>query len=329
MPHRIYSGFNRLPFFLRIFLIAITLIIFFGVLIFIIEPNTFKTPFHGIWWAIITASTVGYGDLVPDTVAGKITGIMLILFGAGFISTYIVSLAKSAFARQDAFLEGKIMFKGKDHTIVIGWNERAKEIILKLLKNKIHPPVILIDGTLKANPLKNEHVHFIRGPGHADEVLNRANLGKAKKVVITADQNKDELQADMHTILTLLAVKGLNPNVHCIAEILTSEQAENAKRAGADQIIRSNLITSSVILNCLSGESKVDSLVDLLEQLHGSKLHFRTSLPFVGMDFARANQSLLEENCLLLGVKRGADTYVNPPQPFVIKKRDILLVLAN
>src|SRR5699024_7371978 len=133
--------------------------------------------------------------------------------------------------------------------------------------------VVLIDESLKTNPLKEYRVHFIQGRTNVDEILNRANIRGAKNVVITADQNKDELQADMHTILTLLAVKGLNPTVHCIAEVLTAEQTKNAKRAGADQIIQSNAITSSVMLNCLSGKTKVDSLLGLLEQLNSNRIH--------------------------------------------------------
>lgn len=329
MPHHLYAGFFRLPFFLRIFVVAIALILFFGVLIYYIEPDTFETPFQGIWWAIITASTVGYGDIVPQSIGGKLTGMLFILFGAGFVSTYIVTLSKVAVSRHNAFLEGRIMFKGKDHIIVVGWNERAKEIILKLLKNKTSIPVVLIDETLKTNPLKDFHVHFIQGRTNVDDVLKRAKIIEAKNVVITADQNKDELQADMHTILTLLAVKGLNPNVHCIAEVLTAEQTENAKRAGADQIIQSNVITSSVMLNCLSGDTRVDSLLGLLEQLDGNRVHFRSSTSFIGKKFTQANYSLLEENCLLLGVKRGEETYVNPPPSFIIKERDILLVITG
>ncbi len=64
-------------------------------------------------------------------------------------------------------------------------------------------------------------------------------------MIITADPNKDEMLADIHTIVTLLAVKGLNPAVKCIVEILTSEQVKNASRAGADEIIRTNLLISA------------------------------------------------------------------------------------
>lgn len=42
-----------------------------GNLIFVVEPETFGNAFEGLWWSLVTMSTVGYGDIVPHTVMGK------------------------------------------------------------------------------------------------------------------------------------------------------------------------------------------------------------------------------------------------------------------
>lgn len=329
MPHHYFSSFIRLPYFIRILIIAIGVINGFGFLIFLIEPETFHTPFEGIWWAIVTAATVGYGDLVPKTTLGKITGIILMFFGIGFVSSYFATLASTAVTRQEDFLEGKTKFKGKNHFIIVGWNERSREIIQKLIKSDILCSIVLIDGTLQSNPLSDYHVHFIQGRANVDEVLIKANIYEANKVLITADQHKDELQADMNTILTLLAIKGLNPNVPCTVEILTTEQVANAKRAGADEVVQSNMITSSVMMNGLKSEGVVHSLLHLLDLLNGSKIHFRSSQSFIGKNFLETNNALLEEGFLLLGIKRDEETIVNPPHPFVIKEHDLLLIITK
>ena len=103
MPNQIYLRFIRLPLLLRTFIIAITSIVAFGMLIHFIEPDTFPTIFDGIWWAVITASTVGYGDFYPVSLAGRILGIIMLLISAGFLSSFFVALATTAATRQNDY----------------------------------------------------------------------------------------------------------------------------------------------------------------------------------------------------------------------------------
>jgi voltage-gated potassium channel len=329
LPNQIYLGFIRLPLLLRTFLIAITSIALFGTFIHFLEPENFPTIFDGIWWAIITASTVGYGDYVPHSIFGKIAGILLIITSAGFLSSFFISLATTAATRQNNHLEGKTKFKGKDHYIIVGWNERSRAIIYSLINEKRFVSIALIDETLSKNPFPHRHIHFIQGPPNLDDILIRANIEQAEKVIITADPNKGEPQADMHTILTLLAVKGLNPQVESIVEILTNEQIANAKRAGADEIIQTNILTSFVMLQSISSQDMVTSFLDLLYQLTEKKLVFQEVEPEeIDMDYTTVAVRLLHEGRALLGIQRGGATILNPPQPFLIEKHDQLIIIT-
>ncbi len=56
-----------------------------GLLVAGIDPGI-DNPFEGLWWAWVTVTTVGYGDVVPVTPAGRILGSMLILLGVGLFS---------------------------------------------------------------------------------------------------------------------------------------------------------------------------------------------------------------------------------------------------
>jgi voltage-gated potassium channel len=255
MYHSLYVYFLRLHPSVRLFLIAITFILFFGGIIHLIEPENFSSVFDGIWWAIITASTVGYGDMVPKTTLGKVMGIILIFLGAGFISAYFFSLASTAISKHNQFVEGKLGYYGEGHMIIIGWNERSREIILDLVKKRGNQSVILIDETLKESPLPEKTIHFIQGRPSKDEVLLQANIRGAKKVLVTADQHKDEFDADMNSILTLIAIKGVCPEVFCIVEVLTTDQVKNAKRAGADSIIQTNQIISKNMIEMIMNET--------------------------------------------------------------------------
>lgn len=225
--------------------------VLFGVMIHLIEPKQFPTIFDGIWWAFVTASTVGYGDYFPTTIMGRIAGILLILIGASLLTIYFANLTTEAVTRHNEFLEGKRVYKGMSHLIIIGWNERSRNMISSITEKNSATEIVLIDETLESRPHKLDNVHFIKGRANSDDTLLQANISHAAMVVITADQNKDEFQADMHTILTLLAIKGLHPKIKCIAEILTADQVLNARRAGADEIIQANLLLSSVMLKSI------------------------------------------------------------------------------
>lgn len=328
MTNQIYIRFIRLPIISRILFIAGAMIFLFGAAIHFIEPKNFPTIFDGVWWAVITASTVGYGDYYPTSTLGRITGILLLFVGTGFLSSYFIHLSAATVTKQNEYLEGKVGFKGENHVIIIGWNERSRSIIHTVAEAR--KQIILIDETLKTNPIKDDNVHFIKGRAHKDDTLLSARIQNARKVIITSDQNMDELQADMNTVLTLLAIKGLNPNIHCIAEILTSEQINNARRAGADELILTNSITSAVILNSISSEGHCNSLLDFIGELSEKQLSYiPPEANTVGKSFQEASSIMMSKNIILLGIKKGDDMIVNPAKHIIVEQDNYLLAIKN
>jgi voltage-gated potassium channel len=56
-------------------------------------PPTFATYGDSLWWAMVTVTTVGYGDLVPQTTPGRVVAVTLMLMGIGLLGTVAASLA--------------------------------------------------------------------------------------------------------------------------------------------------------------------------------------------------------------------------------------------
>ena len=92
-----------------IYTVAITtlLILVGGGCLSILEPETVKGGYgDGSWWAVVTASTVGYGDIAPTTFLGRLIAVLLMLVGIGLMSTLAASIT-SYFVQQTSNTEMK------------------------------------------------------------------------------------------------------------------------------------------------------------------------------------------------------------------------------
>jgi len=92
-----------------VYIVAITtlLILVGGGCLSIFEPETVKGGYgDGIWWAVVTASTVGYGDIAPTTLLGRLIAVLLMLVGIGLMSTLAASIT-SYFVQQTSSTEMK------------------------------------------------------------------------------------------------------------------------------------------------------------------------------------------------------------------------------
>ncbi len=81
---------------LRTILAALIFFIFlFGYLFYVSEPDV-RNLGDGIWWALVTITTVGYGDITPVTTLGRVVASSLMLLGLGLIAT-ITAIVSSKF----------------------------------------------------------------------------------------------------------------------------------------------------------------------------------------------------------------------------------------
>ncbi|MAD43715.1 MAG: ion transporter [Oceanospirillaceae bacterium] len=87
-------------------MVSFIIIVMAGTLMALIDPNV-DTPLDGIWWAWVTVTTVGYGDIVPGTTAGRLFGSLLILMGIGLFSMMTASFSAFFMQREEEDLFDK------------------------------------------------------------------------------------------------------------------------------------------------------------------------------------------------------------------------------
>ena len=73
-----------------------------GFVVTVVDHKDFPTFGTGVWWAIVTLGTVGYGDVVPHTAWGRVVGSAVIVVGVTFISFLIATVTSYFVAAEEA-----------------------------------------------------------------------------------------------------------------------------------------------------------------------------------------------------------------------------------
>lgn len=320
----------RLPVIVRLLLTVLLVMTFFGTIIHFVEPKQFPSIFLGIWWAFVTGATVGYGDVVPLTTTGRVIGIVLILSGGGLLTFYITRVSATTIQYEQKLSKGKISYKAKNHIIIIGWNERARQLVHMIKKHKSEREIVLIDHSLDRLPYKDFPVHFIHGDATEDHTLKQANISMAKSAIVTADDTVKERQSDNRTILTTVAIRGNHKQIPIVAEILSKNQFENAIRAGASTLIRSNDFMSVLFYHELFNRTETEPYETILHLL-ASQQFKQVPLPSTldNKSYQQTMQHYLNQKKLAIGIIRDQSWRINPALEFKLQKDDIVILMDN
>jgi voltage-gated potassium channel len=253
-------------------------IIFFGALgLYILDGYYRGKGTSGIvdtlWWALVTITTVGYGDVVPHSTLGRIVGLVLMVSGVVLVSLFTATIASIFVERKIKEGEGLESLKEKDQIVICGWNQNGEKVIDGILihdKNSSHPIVLVNEldkEVVDSIQYKYEErgIHFVRGNFVKEDVLARANIIRAKVAIILADSSHGHSleKADERTIFGAMAIKSMAPKVRICAELINEENKEYLLRANVDEIV----IRGESHGSLLAGASMAPGFVSMIKAL--------------------------------------------------------------
>lgn len=215
--------------FILLFLIIIT-----GVLGFIfIEKYTF---FEAFYMTIITVSTVGYGEIRPLSPAGRLFTSGLIIFSFGIFAYVISTITRFIFDGEFRLLYKKYKMNKqiqqlKNHNIICGYGRNGRQAAHELIVH--HEAVLIIekDETI-AGDIAEQLPEAVVVVGNAtdEEVLQRANINKAKSLITTFPSDADNL-------FVVLTAREMNSKMTIISRASDDNSDTKLKRAGATNVI--------------------------------------------------------------------------------------------
>ncbi|MGA7160418.1 MAG: ion channel [Bacteroidota bacterium] len=263
-----------------------------ALLVLVSERNAngrqFQTFGDAIWWSIVTISTVGYGDKVPITAAGRIVGSITIISGLILISLFTATVSSVFVARKIKESQGLQDIDFTDHILICGWNSHVEEILRILNRYSTVASTMKIVLANEAQPelmevvseaYTNLDIKFVRGDYSREPVLNRANIKTAQSAIIVPDTTSQTGQlSDDKTLLALLTMKSMNPKLKVFTHVANRENYQHVKRANADDVIVSDQHVGFFLANQILSPGAPQVAMEILDYEHGNDIH-RVAIP--------------------------------------------------
>ena len=306
-----------------------------GILIFEKGQNDqFQGFMDGIWWSIVTLTTVGYGDKFPVTIGGRVLAIVIMLLGLSFfalITGFVSSFIMQRYRKEE--YTGMDLIGVKKHIIICGWNSNAPTVLeelLELYKREMMHFVIIAEEQPEA--IFSDRTHFVKGDFTKKEILQRAQIEYASSVIILADSTTERSSQDIdaRSILTSLAVEKINPEIYTCIELLSPENVDHVINAGVDEYIISATYTGNLLAHSVKNPGITKVYNELLKSTEGNQI-FKTkvSTDIINRSFKDcAVEHLQNKSGILIGLERNNQYLINP-QDELIREDDSLLLIAR
>jgi voltage-gated potassium channel len=222
------------------------------------------TLVDAIYYATVTITTTGYGDITPITPHSRIINAVCITpLRIGFLVLLVgTTLEVLANEGRRIFMDGRWRKRMRNHVVVVGFGTKGRSAVETLQNNGTNPAQVVVIDNRPASITDANVRGFaaIEGDATRREVLRRAEIVKAREVIITLDR-------DDSAILVMLTVRQLNPSAHVVVAVREDDNASLLRQSGANSVV-----TSSEAVGRLLGLSAVSPNVGtVIEDLLSSK----------------------------------------------------------
>ena len=323
---RVRGAIDR-RFFAQLLFAAFVLVLIAASAITLVEkPLTLGSLGTSLNWGVQTILGQGDSSYVTSPV-GWVVGWFFSLFGVAIIGTITGALV--ALVIDFLLKEGQGLGASGyvNHIVLCGWNTTARDLIDELKGDDYQSKIVLL-ADVEKNPA-GPGVYFVRGDVTNAEDLGRAGINEAAAALIFPDDTSDA--ADMRSILTIMAIEHIAPQVRTVAEVNNPRHEPHFQRAGVDELLVTSKVASHLLARSALYPGLTGIVTDIVSGGEGSEL-YRISLPdeYCGMSIDEVAARLRSEHrATLLSVNRGGRAFVNPETAFVLQPGDDAVVVAE
>ncbi|MFZ9659828.1 MAG: potassium channel family protein [Arcobacteraceae bacterium] len=335
---------NSINQFLRIFVekkleltillvLYIAIVMFSATVIYVYEGGGSNGHMHTYWdavyWSFVTVATIGYGDIVPHSDAGRIVVFILIIAGlasAAFFTAIVTSAMgeKLNYIKKNKTISNAISLQ--KYILVCGYGRTCRVLVDNLKKNN-HDVVIIEQNPEICTVAEDKGYHVIKDdPSNIDLLQNIGIMNKISSVVILSND-------DTVNLSIILSIRSINPNVEIISRCNSSKSKNKLKIAGATDIIQLNDSASLVAMGYLKSPIAYEAIDDMLTDFRGAsitELEIFKNSPFIGKPLSEIMFNKF--NITFVGISHNDDRNnlkFNPDRAdTIIEEKDFLIVIG-
>lgn len=205
----------------------------------------------GLWYTLVSITTIGYGDLSAQTPGARL-GMAFFVVGIGLTSfTSLLGLLVDR-VMQANFKEahGLSDIHSKDHILLINFPDatRVARIIDELRRDKDYEDrdIIVITDTIETLPWDRANVFFVKGSPLQADTLTRAGVKRAALAIVLADSNNPASDGIVASIINL--IEHLQCKVKTVAECLDSSHDILFQATQCDSIVYTHKVLNNLLV---------------------------------------------------------------------------------
>ena len=220
------------------------------------EFNGIQTLTDAFYFTLVTASTVGYGDVTPQTEGATLFAMSVLLLGtASFavaLGTLLTPAIEARLTKALGTMSDSRLELLDDHFIVVGVGDLTGPVLDELGEGSA-PFVVISRDPESAKRLRERGYEVINADPSEDDPLRRAGIDRARALVAATND-------DAQDAMVILTARELNPGLRIVAAATERENEKKLRRAGADTVLSPSVIGGHLLVQSAFGQAGMEDV---------------------------------------------------------------------
>jgi voltage-gated potassium channel len=213
-----------------------------------------------LYFTIVTASTVGYGDIAAESAHGRLFAISVVVIGTASFALALGSVLGPAIEARFSRALGTMTETNydllEDHVLVLGYGDLTEPLVEELQDSGVEFVVVTPVADTAAT-LRQRGIDVLTGDPSNETPLHDAGIESARAVIAATEEDAEDA-------FSILTARELAPDVRIVAAATNRDNVEKLRRAGADVVVSPAMIGGRLLVHSALGGDDIEQVADTI-----------------------------------------------------------------